>query len=143
MNNMGKIADMLGVEMYEEFEIRKEYGEPSNLKVKLTNSGLMVYSEERVNGWYCDNNIFASLLTGLYEIIKKPWKPKKGDVFYAIYADSKNEAKVYGCNWDDTSECDEYYVLGNCFPSKEEANQYKDKYISWLKNKEPNASWRD
>ena len=84
MNNMGKIADMLGVEMYEEFEIRKEYGEPSNLKIKLTNSGLMVYSEERVSGWHCDSNIFASLLTGMYRIVKESkihWKPKDKDIF--------------------------------------------------------------
>ena len=53
MNNMGKIADMLGVEIYEEFKIRKEYGEPPNLKVKLTNSGLMVCS----NGWHHDNSL--------------------------------------------------------------------------------------
>ena len=66
MNYMEQLAQMLGVELEEEFNL-----EGIEYKYKFTKDGLFFYYEE-YNKWYriCDD--FSNILTGKYEIVKRP-----------------------------------------------------------------------
>lgn len=66
MNHMKEVAEMLGVELEEEFKINDD----STNKFKLTNSGLFFLNHVGVWG-SCDHKL-TQLLNGKHEIIKLP-----------------------------------------------------------------------
>lgn len=74
-NYMADVAQMLGVELEEEFMITED-----DCVYKLTEDGLRFKANEYK--WYYDNVVFLNLLRGTVEIIKLPWQPKKGDKYY-------------------------------------------------------------
>ena len=65
-NYMEKIAQMLGVELEEEFNIYRD-----KALYKFTEHGLLAYSKENQN-WMRTYGLLEKLLTGKVEIIKKP-----------------------------------------------------------------------
>ena len=80
-NLIPEIAQMLGVEIGEEFKI-KGFGE---LTCTITDDkGLMAADDSSKTGWTPANALFAVLLNDKDEIIKLPWKPKKGDVYFTF-----------------------------------------------------------
>ncbi len=80
-NLIPQIAQMLGVEIGEEFQI-KEYGERI---YRFANSGLQLIYDNGVRNLNTTTNMALSgLLSGEFEIVKLPWKPKKGDVYYTF-----------------------------------------------------------
>ena len=148
MNYMDMVAEMLDVKMGEEFKIVDAEGKPRKCIIfKLTENGLKSIAikpnGDYFGGWSGDPDALSLLLTGKYSIVRKPWKPKKGETYYTISAISDNEIIIYYYEWRDTSACYEHYALSNCFRTEEEAKQHASKYIEWLKNKEPDTSWRD
>ena len=71
-NLIPKIAEMLGVELGEEFKIKGDVG--------TYDFGL-----EGLWGDYgTDAEMLEALVCGGAEIIKLPWKPKEGDTFYSF-----------------------------------------------------------
>ena len=74
MNNMDKIAKMLGLEPGEDFKIAGMDGE-----FWLADNGLRMQDDK---GDYDLNALLAALLTGRSKIVYPPWKPKFGDVYY-------------------------------------------------------------
>lgn len=86
---MADIAKMLGVELEEEFHLMD-----SNVFYKIVNEGLCYKFNTT---WYpSSNDLFVKLMTGEKEIIKLPWQPKEGDVYY--YPGDKFNA-VYRSIW--------------------------------------------
>lgn len=80
-NLIPQIAQMLGVEIGENFQI-KEYGERI---YRFANSGLQLIYDNGVRNLNTTTNMALSgLLSGEFEIVKLPWKPKKGDVYYTF-----------------------------------------------------------
>lgn len=79
-NLMPQIAEMLGVELGEEFKV-KGYGEVTYM---LTNEGLMATDDDQEKEWTPANALFVALLLGTEEIVKLPWKPKKGHLYYTF-----------------------------------------------------------
>lgn len=80
-NLIPEIARMLGVEVGEEFQI-KEYGERI---YRFANSGLQLIYDNGVQNLNTTTNMALSgLLSGDFEIVKLPWKPKEGDTFYSF-----------------------------------------------------------
>lgn len=80
-NLIPEIAHMLGVEIGEEFQI-KEYGERI---YRFTNSGLQLIYDNGVRNLNTTANMALSgLLSGVLEIVKLPWKPKKGETYYTF-----------------------------------------------------------
>lgn len=92
MNYMKQIAEMLGVEIGEEF------------KARLTENPIIVNSEifvirehalETDDGVQRDD-ILRDLLMGTYEIIKLPWKPKNSERVW--YRDADNSTRAIEFN---------------------------------------------
>lgn len=79
-NLIPEICKMLGVELDEEFEIKgREY------IFHFVDNGLIAY---RTNGSVLPHENclahFLWLINGEEEIVKMPWKPKKGDGYYTF-----------------------------------------------------------
>lgn len=126
MNHMAEVAKMLGVELGEVFEIL-EY--PSK-KFMITGYGI-----EKLEGgeWSRDvavnSFIFEKLLTGKYTIKRKPWKPKNNEDYFLV--DTDGEIMKF-CRFD-SNDADHinYYKLGNCYSTREEAEANRDKWVAF------------
>lgn len=80
-NLIPEIAQMLGVEIGEDFKI-KGYGERI---YRFDNSGLQLIYDNGVRNLNITANMALScLLSGDIEIVKLPWKPKKGDAYFTF-----------------------------------------------------------
>lgn len=82
-NLIPNIARMLGVEIGEEFKIR---GDDRTCFIDLDGLHLDYHVADDE-----DNAMLHDLLCGEAEIIKIPWKPKKGDVYFTF--------KLLGDKW--------------------------------------------
>lgn len=121
MNYMEQIAQMLGVELDEEFYLESvEYGcyflddRSNKATFKLSLSGMMTNYHN--DGWESADDCLVSLLKGAYTIVKKPWKPKKDEKYYWVLLCKEI---VYTCFFEDYDDIMRYQ-LGNCFRTKEE-----------------------
>jgi hypothetical protein len=75
MNKMKEVAEMLGVELGEEFYLKK-----GCFKYKLVKSGLLF----KDGGWYDASITLVELLSGEKEI---EWEPKDCEQCWFVYAD--------------------------------------------------------
>lgn len=119
-NLIPEIAKMLGVEIGEEFKI-KGYDDSNTRTYKFTAQGLRVKLVEHPEATEFNAlAAFNSLLVGDIEIVKLPWKPKKGDTFYT-FASIPNKWVVRIAWWDQTPN---HYALldkGWVFHTEKEA----------------------
>lgn len=80
-NLIPQIAEMLGVKLGEEFEIKGRKGVAYKFIIdELIVSG----SNNAEHGYTSANMVLASLVRGDAEIAKLPWKPKKGECYYTF-----------------------------------------------------------
>lgn len=79
-NLLPEIAKMLGVELGEEFKIKGYDG----LTYKLTDNGLELATVDGQKTKWFDHGALNSLLKGKMEIVKLPWKPKKGERYWTF-----------------------------------------------------------
>ena len=80
-NLIPQIAEMLGVEIGKEFEIKGDKG----LVYKFVDDELIVNStDDKGCSGLTANMTLVSLLKGEREIVKLPWKPKKGETYYTF-----------------------------------------------------------
>lgn len=76
-NLIPEIAKMLGVELGEEFKIKGREG----VIYKFIVDGLIVSDDDAEKVYTTANMPLIGLVRGDIEIVKLPWKPKKGDVY--------------------------------------------------------------
>lgn len=79
-NLIPEIARMLGVELGEEFKIKGYDG----LTYKLTDKGLELTTVDGQETKWFDHGALSGLLKGKMEIVKLPWKPKKGEGYWTF-----------------------------------------------------------
>lgn len=117
-NYMAEVAKMLGVELGEEFNLKDCSGEAeSTNRFKITMDGLHEFWD---NTWM-HHDWIGDLLIGEYEIVKLPWKPKKGDDYYFPSVADKN-VDIYdwrGDNFDYAIK-----ALGMCYRTRKEAEEH-------------------
>lgn len=80
-NYMAKLAEMLGVELGEEFKLNDGQEIKYNT-YKFTEEGLMISGNKYL--WLATKGTIADLLTGELSIVKLPWKPKRGERYYSF-----------------------------------------------------------
>lgn len=114
-NLIPEIARMLGVEIGEEFKI-KGYIEPI---YRFDADGLKAIHSYQKRLTFA-NAMLSSLLAGKDEIVKLPWKPKRGDAYYTFEV-FRGKWVVRSVWW--TGEPRNYALLdkGWVFRTKEEA----------------------
>lgn len=81
-NLIPKIAKLLGVEVGEEFKVKGDdeltYIFTDDDGLKITFAGDIEISQTSIN------SAFVALVMGKDEIVKLPWKPKKGEKYYTF-----------------------------------------------------------
>mgnify|MGYP003538694014 CR=1 FL=1 len=118
VNLIPQIAQILGVEIGEKFKV-KGYNE---LTYRFDADGLKEsFSNRPKEEWTFANAALGSLLAGKLEIIKLPWKPKKGDAYYTFEV-FRGKWVVIRSTWWTGAPCN-YALLdkGWVFRTKEEA----------------------
>lgn len=125
MNYYKKIAEMLGVELGEEFSLKNnKTNELNGSRYKITQEEGLIYS---IGGerWNRSSSLLV-IFSGAYSIVKLPWKPKKGEAYW-YYSEAFQHA--FSSEWIG-SLCDLlYWKSGNFFKTKKEANEKG--YVFW------------
>lgn len=80
-NLIPQIAKMLGVELGEEFQVKGD----DEMTYIFTDDGLKItYAGGIEISQISTNSAFVALVMGKKEIVKLPWKPKKGEDYYTF-----------------------------------------------------------
>lgn len=79
-NLIPQIAEMLGVEIGEEFKVKGYDG----LTYKLTDNGLELTTVDGQKTKWFDHGALNSLLKGKMEIVKLPWKPTLDERYWTF-----------------------------------------------------------
>lgn len=122
-NHMADVAKMLGIEIGEEFGINL----CPNVLFKFDMNGILA-QEQGEASWHSANcGILQELIYGSFEIVKLPWKPKKGETFYSfdsIFAGCHGDDRVWKvakCFWDERPADFAKFKAGWIYRTQEEA----------------------
>ncbi|CAK7076063.1 MAG: hypothetical protein EUB_03909 [Eubacterium sp.] len=121
-NYMPEIAQMLGVEIGEEFDLILKDGVPSEYNpYKFTNETMVDCDGEDMLSW------LYNILTGIYTIQKRPWRPKDCGEYWTVFVSGE-----VGCGYFDYNSARDLALLnmGNCFPTKEAAEAAKTEMLA-------------
>lgn len=119
MNYWKQFAEMLGVELGEEFVLTDSDGERRDeYTYKFVKYGLLCIRPTFIGPCSKPPATLGSILNGDYKAVPKLWKPAYRELYW--YYSPMNGLVNYA-RWDDG--CDELLLwkVGNCFKTKEEA----------------------
>ena len=123
MNNWGKFAEILELELNQEFVLTDVDGNRKDqFTYKITEDGFLSKPPEDVN-WsvmpICTFTI-VNLLSGNIKPLPKPWKPKKGETYW-YYPNPIHFGVINSYVWNDDLTDLLFWKVGNCFKTEEEA----------------------
>ena len=126
-----QFAEMLGLELEQEFSLIKSDGEKVDDDLyKITEDGIF-YQKEKNGFWLSEpSSTLSCLLKGSYKAVPKPWELKVGEKYF-YYSVSLNRATTR--KW-----CNGNYDLllwkyGNCFKTEKEANEKGKEIMEQIK----------
>lgn len=120
MNYYKQFAEMLGLELEQEFVLIDADGNRKNkYTYKFTEDGVVYKSPTFINWSINSLGTIGSLLNGDVKAVPKPWKPKKGEKYFIYEPGVVDDAYSFWAD-DDIDLC--RWKCGNCFKTKEEAN---------------------
>ena len=119
MNKWKEFAEILGLELEQEFVLTDIYGKIKDwYTYKITENGIF-YKSKISEDWFKDKPIAVEeLLNGCIKAVAKPWKPRKGDKYF-YYA--KAFEQTLSEKWIDGTYDLLLWKVGNCFKTEEEA----------------------
>lgn len=123
VDHMKKVAEMLDLELDEEFNIIEKGGSLFYSPYKITERGLIDKTHT------IRDDRLGDLLRGIYSVQKLPWKPKDGDVFWAICDGSIH---VYAFSSSHSSDV-ALYKCGWMFRTEQEAEANKERVLAEMK----------
>lgn len=117
MNKWKEFAEMLGLELEQEFVLTDVEGKRKDIfTYKITEDGIF-YKSKISNDWF-KTELVDELLKGCIKAVAKQWKPKKGEkYFYYAKAFGQTVYKI----WIDENYDLLLWKVGNCFRTEEEA----------------------
>lgn len=127
MNYMKQVADMLGIEINEEFKLVYPDGKISKFSFAITDNGLWRLDG---NSLAC-NDILRGVLTGEYQIKKMLWKPIRGQEYYMPSIED-GHPDFCGYTWSDNRKCNERYNSGLVCRTTDEAVEKAKKILELL-----------
>ena len=119
MNYYKQFAEMLGLELEQEFRLVKPDGTKVDNDLYIIRENGLFYKERKEDVWHAEpSTTLSSLLQGLCKVVTKPWKPEKGDEYWRCRSKC---GSVSSTIWlDDVIDlCG--WKSGNCFRTEEEA----------------------
>ena len=116
MNYYKQIAEMLGIELEQEFVITDLDGKRKDtITYKFTEDGLFSKANDSS---VKVTLILDLLLRGECKAVPKPWKPKKGDEYWSYsLKTNRTHCNIFGEYIEDYA----MWKSGNCFRTEEEA----------------------
>lgn len=119
MNYYKQFAEMLGLELEQEFVLTDDDGNRKNkYTYKFTEDGVL-YKSPTFTNWSVNSlGTIGSLLNGDVKAVPKPWKPKKGEKYFIYEPGVVDDAYSFWAD-DDIDLC--RWKCGNCFKTEEEA----------------------
>ena len=122
MNLIPKIAEMLGVEIGEEFKV-------SIFKLSLwkfdSYKGLLVKHNEMQDWVEACGEQYMKLLNGFYQIEKLPFKPKEGKTYWSVRWGRKQLFSISSTTWANDDIDYRMLYCGNVFRTEAEAEKHK------------------
>lgn len=133
MNYYKQFAEMLGLELEQEFVLIDDDGNRKNKYIyKFTEDGVL-YKSPTFTNWSVNSLVtIGSLLNGDVKAVPKPWKPKEGKEYW-YYSEAREQG--ISTKWESVIQDLLFWKAGNCFRTKEEA-ETKGKEIIEAINKE-------
>ena len=123
MNLIPKICEMLGVEIGEEFRIKDESGIDEDFH-RFTDCRFEYYDQAMCE-WQESVRII-DLIDGRAKVVKKPFKPKKGETYYFVWFYGPTCAiKTMSSVWGESGTDYQNKYCENIFRTKEEAEKHK------------------
>lgn len=121
MNYWKQFAEMLGLELGQEFVLTDSYGKRKDgYTYQITKNG-MLYKSQINDDWYGERSeTIERLLEGYDKTVPKPWKPKDGEKYW-YYSKAFNLA--ISRKWIDENYALCLWKCGNCFKTEKEANE--------------------
>lgn len=117
---MPNVANVLGVELGEKFKIKKDNGLPfAEAWFRVAERGLEEQTENE--GWHkASNAVLEPLLSGILEIVRTPWKPQVGEIYYR----PSNAGIISETVWSNTNFDCAFYALGMVYRTFEAAEAH-------------------
>ena len=131
MNYMSEVAKMLGVELGERFRL---YDDDREYEVDYYFLEDGIYVGIPNKNHRANSGLLFDIVTGEYNIKRKPWRPEEGDGFWYMDADGG----VYHYSNFNSTDADyvNYYKLGNCYRTKEEVEANREKWKAFYASDE-------
>lgn len=120
-----QVAKILGVELREKFKLKNN---------KNIYPAVYYFTDD---GLYIDNGdkkhaLLSEILSGGCEIVKLPFKPCVGDIYWYAVGSLEHGCDYYSVAWTNNILDKQNFIVGNCFRTKEEVKAHKDEVISKL-----------
>lgn len=132
MNYWKQFAEMLGLELGQEFELIDDDGKRKDEDTyKVTEYGIY-YKEAKTGVWHDEPPATSDyILNGDYKAVPKPWNPKNGDRywFYSVECEEENSIEWQGRFVDLL-----LWKVGNCFKTKGEAKAKGKEIMEQIQN---------
>ena len=126
-NHMEEVAKMLGVELGERFKLVDADFQYA-FDYYLSEDGIKIDKE----GTVCKQDLLKDLICGEYSIKRKPWRPSYNGLYWYVNIIGNICKSTYISSMYDIN----FYKLGNCYRTKEEAEDNKDKWIKFYESDE-------
>lgn len=137
MNYMKQVAEMLGVELNEEFWVKELFrGGDSKLKCKITEFGLRIFHDGgNVSAWARNDAMLTRLIFGdeSIELVKPPFVPKSGKEYWTFINDCW---EIVSFRWRGCLSDFMRLKCGMVFLTKEEARTARPRVYQELTGKE-------
>ena len=132
MNYWKQFAEMLGLELEQEFVLTDDDGNRKDkYTYKITENGIF-YKSKISEDWFKDKPIVVEeILNGCIKAVTKPWKPKKGEPYW-YYRILRKEASCITWCFDNIDLC--RWKAGNCFKTREEAETKGKEIMEQIRN---------
>ena len=134
-NHMAEVAQMLGVELEEVFKVTDDDSGKYHNYYKFTEKKGIEVSEDNVK-WEADTAgtlVLKWLLIGVARIIKLPWRPSRGDVYYMPSVTSIG--KYIKLFWTGSRNDEGSYQQGLVLRTKKEAVELAEEMLNVARKK--------
>ena len=134
-NHMAEVAQMLGVELEEVFKVTDDDSGKYHNYYRFTEKKGIEVSEDNVK-WEADTAgtlVLKWLLIGVARIIKLPWRPSRGDVYYmpSVTSIGKYIKLFWTCSRND----EDSYQQGLVFRTEKEAVELAEEMLDVARKK--------
>ena len=134
-NHMAEVAQMLGVELEEVFKVTDDDSGKYHNYYKFTEKKGIEVSDDNIK-WEADTAgtlVLKWLLIGVARIIKLPWRPSRGDVYYMPSVTSIG--KYIKLFWTGSRNDEGSYQQGLVLRTKKEAVELAEEMLDVARKK--------